>query len=68
MLTSMASKAAKFMVPFNNEATKQDVILYQSMIGSLMYLAVHTWANIAYTVSVLSRFLTNPSLQHIKAA
>ena len=68
MPTPMASGAAEFMVPFNDEATKQDVTLYQSMVGSLMYLAVHTWADIAYTVSVLSRFLTNPSLQHIKAA
>ena len=66
--TPMASGAAEFMVPFNGEATKQDITLYQSMVGSLMYLAVHTRADIAFTVSVLSRFLMNPSPQHIKAA
>ena len=68
MPTSMASGAAKFIVLFNGKATKQDVTLYQSIVESLMYLAVYTWADIAYTVSVLSRFLTNLSLQHIKAA
>src|SRR5436305_1757709 len=38
------------------------------MVGSLMYLASHTWADTAYIVSALSRFLTNPSPQHLKAA
>ena len=64
----MASGAIEFMVPFNGEAMKQDVTLYQSMVGSLMYLATHTQADIAFMVSVLSQFLMNPSPQHIKAA
>jgi hypothetical protein len=33
-----------------------------------MYLAVQTRPDIAYGVSVLSRFLSNPSPQHMKAA
>jgi len=33
-----------------------------------MYLAVYTRPDIVYAVSVLSRFLSNPSPQHLKAA
>ena len=40
---------------------------YLSAVGSLMYLAMCTRPDIAYTVSVLSRFGTNPGVQHWKA-
>jgi hypothetical protein len=52
---------------FKEQANK-DIELYGSKIGSLMYLAVQTRPDISYRVSVLSRFLSNLSPQHIKAA
>lgn len=41
---------------------------YRQLIGSLMYLAVSTRPDIAFAVSNLSQFLTNPSIDHWKAA
>ena len=64
----IAAGATEFMVPFNGQATDEDIKLYGSKIGSLMYLAVQTRPDIAYRVSVLSRFLSNLLLQHMKAA
>jgi hypothetical protein len=37
------------------------------MVSSLNYLATYTKINIIFAVGVLSRFLSNPLLQHIKA-
>ncbi len=55
------------MLPFDGEASPGDIKLYQSMVGSLIYLATHTRPDIAYAVSIMARFLTNPSPQHIAA-
>ena len=41
---------------------------YASLIGLLMYAAVATCPDIAYTVSRLVAFMTNPDLQHWTAA
>ena len=43
---------------------KMQKVPYASVIGSLMYAMVCTRPNIAYAVSVTSRFLTNPSKEH----
>lgn len=43
-------------------------IPYRQIIGSLMYLAVGTRPDIALTISNLSQFITNPSVEHWKAA
>jgi hypothetical protein len=37
------------------------------MVSSLNYFATYIKADIAFVVGVLSRFLSNPSLQYIKA-
>ena len=66
--TPIASSVLALMVPFDDTAPKKDIEEYGSIIGSLNYLACQTRYNIAYTVSILSRFLTNPSPAHIKAA
>ena len=42
-------------------------IPYINAVGALMYLAVATRPDIAHTVSVLSRFNTNPGMAHWKA-
>lgn len=41
---------------------------YRELIGSLMYLAVGTRPDIAFAMSVLSRFVSNPGEQHWNAA
>ena len=41
---------------------------YQSLVGSLMYLAVGTWPDIAYSVAVLRKFNAQPTNNHFQAA
>jgi len=40
---------------------------YANTVGALLYLAMATWPNIAYAVSVLFRFIANPGLAHWRA-
>ena len=49
-------------------ATAAEVTNYQSIIGSLLYLMIGTRPDIAYAVTHLSQFCTNPSPEHYKAA
>ena len=41
---------------------------YQTLIGSLMYLMMGSRPDLAYTVSTLSKFSSNPSPDHFSAA
>ena len=43
-------------------------IPYASVVGSLMYAQACTRPNIAYIVGMLRRYLSNPELDHWKAA
>ena len=49
-------------------ATKEEIQHYQSLVGSLMYAMVETRPDIAYTVSIVSRFASNPTKNHFGAA
>ena len=42
----------------------QDQLRYSHIIGSLMYLASATRPDISFTVSKLSRFMSNPGTDH----
>jgi hypothetical protein len=53
-------------------STPQDVeymrtVPYINAVGALMYLAIATRPDIAYTVNVLRRFSSNPGVEHWKA-
>jgi hypothetical protein len=63
----MKASLEEYMVPNTDQADHERTQVYQSIVGSLMYLAVNTRPDIAYAVSVLSRFLTNPSEKHVAA-
>ena len=41
--------------------------LYREMIGSLMYAAVITCPDIAYTITTLSQYLKMPTMTHLVA-
>ena len=41
---------------------------FASLIGSLMFLAVATWSDIAFTVYRLGSFMSNPNMPHWMAA
>ena len=49
-------------------ATVAKITNYQSIIGSLLYLMISTRPDIAYAMTHLSLFCTNPSMEHYKAA
>ncbi|WJZ84162.1 hypothetical protein VitviT2T_003781 [Vitis vinifera] len=51
----------------NNDGRLVALLEYASAIGSLMYAAQCTWADISFAVSKLSRFISNPSVEHWKA-
>jgi hypothetical protein len=49
------------------KSTEQDQRKYASVVGSLLYLANTTRPDIAYGVSVLSQFISDPSDDHWRA-
>ena len=48
------------------EKKQMDKILYDSVVGSIMYAQVCTQPNIAYVVGMLGRYQSNPSIDHWK--
>jgi hypothetical protein len=52
----------------DKEATPQQRTYYQSIIGSLLYLALGTRPDIAFAVICMSQFCANPSEDHIAKA
>src|SRR5436309_1357960 len=46
------------------QASESRVRLYQSAIGSLMYAMIETRPDIAYAISTLSAYASNPSAEH----
>ena len=46
---------------------KMACMTYSSAVGSLMYAMVLTRPDISYVVSLVSRFMTNPSYEHWRA-
>jgi hypothetical protein len=60
--------SSKHMVPeTEKQATPEFKRQYQSMVGSLMYAMMGTRPDIAFAVSVVSRFASNPNDYHMKA-
>ncbi|KAL0330749.1 UNVERIFIED_CONTAM: 8-hydroxygeraniol oxidoreductase [Sesamum angustifolium] len=51
----------------DSEKAKMEKIPYSNAIGSVMYLMVSTRPDIAYAVSCLSRFMSNPGTTHWEA-
>ena len=50
------------------QANAPDRMLYQAIVGSLMYAAIGTRPDIAYAVQQLSQFAANPTAEHFTAA
>ena len=49
------------------ESTRVDQELYQSAVGKLLYLSTRTRPDIAFAVSTVAKFTSNPTEQHWKA-
>jgi len=64
----MEPNALKVLVKNTRQATPKDIQLYQSIIRSLMYAMTQTRLDLAFPISLLSRFATNLSAAHMGAA
>jgi hypothetical protein len=47
-----------------NKDDKMVKVPYQQAVGSLMYAMLCTWPDLAYPISVVSKHMANPSLEH----
>ena len=64
--TPMDSKAK--LEPNKKQANKKLIKLFQGIIGSLLYIALGTRPDIAFSVIKLARFASNPSPNHVSLA
>ncbi|KAL2241037.1 UNVERIFIED_CONTAM: Retrovirus-related Pol polyprotein from transposon TNT 1-94 [Sesamum indicum] len=51
----------------DSEKAKMDKVPYSNVIGSIMYLMICTRPDIAYAISCLSRYMSNPGTPHWEA-
>jgi hypothetical protein len=52
----------------NNDCEKVNTKIFQSLIGSLLYLSISTRPDICHAVNKLSQFNTHPHSEHLAAA
>ncbi|KAL1971973.1 hypothetical protein VTN31DRAFT_7192 [Thermomyces dupontii] len=56
------------LLPYDGRAAPEEVKTYQHKVGSLLYAAAHKRPDIAFAVSRLARFMSNPDPKHHEAA
>ena len=66
--TPLPSGADVHLVKYSGQASSSDIKHYQSFIGSLLYIQIGTRPDIAFAVSRLAQYASNPSPQHLKLA
>ncbi|XP_057982378.1 uncharacterized mitochondrial protein AtMg00810-like [Malania oleifera] len=66
---NLVSTSTEFGLKLNkdHEGKKVDNTLYKQIVGSLMYLTV-TRPDIMYSVSLISRYMENPTEMHLLAS
>ena len=62
------SPLIKLIKPPDDEVVPATVFDFQGAVGSLLYLSMTARPDIALSVSVLSRFMSCPGEEHVKAA
>ena len=65
--TPMDVGALAQMVPYDGQATDEEIKRYQKGTGSVMYAITQTRTDLSFTMSTLCQFNSNPSLFHWKA-
>jgi hypothetical protein len=63
---SVVPMESRLKLSKKSTAPPADTTLYRSIVGSLRYL-VHTRPDIAYAVGYVSRFMENPTTEHMSA-
>jgi len=51
----------------DNKATQAEITIYQKYVGLLLYLALKTRPDIAFSVQYCARYCSNPGILHFKA-
>ena len=64
--TPIDSGTGNTLKPPENQADKKIITWYKSVVGSLMWPAIHIRPDITYAVGVLSRYCSNSSLLYCK--
>ena len=57
---------ANSLTVYEDKAEKSTIAWYQSAVGALMWPAMHSRPDLAYSVGVLSHFCSNPGLTHVE--
>lgn len=65
--TPMDPGAPGFLLPSPVEADQATIKWYQAAVGSIMWPMIQTRPDLAYAVSILSRYCANPGSLHLKA-
>ncbi len=66
--TPLPTGADVHLVKFEGQPSVADTMLYQSIIGSPLYLQIGTHPDISFAVSHLAQYASNPSSQHMQLA
>jgi len=63
--TPLPTGADVHLVKFEGQSSVADTKLYQSIIGSLLYIQISTHTDISFAVSHLAQYASNPLSQHM---
>lgn len=66
LVNAAMKEEALLLQKTDGKASTAEMERYQGMTGSLMFSIVETRPDIAFAISVASRFFKNPSHQHVK--
>ena len=66
--TPLPSGAETHLVKHDGTATPAEIKHFQQLIGSLLYVQIGTRPDIAFAVSRLAQYASNPSSQHLRLA
>ena len=66
--TPLPAGADVHLVKNTEQASESEIKLYQSLIGSLLYVQIGTHPDISFAVSRLAQYAANPSNQHLRLA
>ena len=63
---TISPEVANFLTAYEDKAEKSKVAWYQSAVGALMWPAMHSCPDLAYSVGVPRSFCSNPGPVHIE--
>ena len=62
---SMNSDTVNHIKTSTEQVNKKTIVYYQSAVKSLMWVAMMTWSDLVYLMSILSYYLNNSDKEHL---